>query len=118
MDFARAAAIFAALMVSLTALDAPAAAGAPAKDPPSNKALNALFEREFKAQQAALPDLVDELRGRLARRQPALATAEALEAKIGLYDITPDWHPLLGRVPEVDGLLLVTGGSGLDGRDG
>jgi glycine/D-amino acid oxidase-like deaminating enzyme len=63
-------------------------------------------------EQAALPDLVDELRGRLARRQPALATAEALEAKIGLYDITPDWHPLLGRVPGVDGLLLVTGGSG------
>jgi sarcosine oxidase subunit beta len=62
--------------------------------------------------QDALPDLVAELRGRLAIRQPALATAEALEAKIGLYDITPDWHPLLGRVPDVEGLLLVTGGSG------
>lgn len=62
--------------------------------------------------QDALPDLVAELRGRLAIRQPALATAEALEAKVGLYDITPDWHPLLGRVPAVEGLLLITGGSG------
>ena len=62
--------------------------------------------------QDALPDLVAELRGRLAIRQPALAAAELLEAKLGLYDITPDWHPILGRVPSVDGLLLITGGSG------
>ncbi len=62
--------------------------------------------------QDAMPELVAELRGRLAVRQPILATADVLEAKIGLYDITPDWHPLLGRVPGVDGLLLVTGGSG------
>jgi sarcosine oxidase subunit beta len=62
--------------------------------------------------QAALPELVDELRERLAIRQPALASGEVLEAKLGLYDITPDWHPLLGRVASVDGLLLITGGSG------
>jgi glycine/D-amino acid oxidase-like deaminating enzyme len=62
--------------------------------------------------QDAIPALVDELRGRLAIRQPALAEAALLEAKLGLYDITPDWHPILGRVPSVDGLLLITGGSG------
>lgn len=62
--------------------------------------------------QSALPDLVAELRGRLAIRQPVLADASLLEAKLGLYDITPDWHPLLGRVPTIDGLLLITGGSG------
>ena len=62
--------------------------------------------------QDALPNLVAELRERLAVRQPMLANAPVLEAKIGLYDITPDWHPLLGRVPELDGLLLITGGSG------
>jgi glycine/D-amino acid oxidase-like deaminating enzyme len=62
--------------------------------------------------QDALPELVAELRGRLAIRQPVLAAADVLEAKIGLYDITPDWHPLLGRVPSIEGLLLVTGGSG------
>ncbi|HEX7559314.1 MAG TPA: hypothetical protein VF386_08945, partial [Usitatibacter sp.] len=55
MNPSRAAGI-AALMVSLTALDAPAA-GAPAKEPPSNKTLNALFEREFKVQVVEHPEL-------------------------------------------------------------
>ena len=32
--------------------------------------------------------------------------------RAGLYDVTPDWHPLLGPVPGVDGLHLATGGSG------
>ena len=53
-----------------------------------------------------------ELRERIARRQPGLAAAELIEPKVGLYDITPDWHPLLGRVADVQGLLLITGGSG------
>jgi sarcosine oxidase subunit beta len=62
--------------------------------------------------QESIAQLDAELRGRLERRQPVLARADLLEAKVGLYDITPDWHPLLGRVPELDGLLLITGGSG------
>jgi uncharacterized protein (DUF885 family) len=57
MNLSRTAAIVAALMVSLTALAAPAAAGAPTKDPPPNKALNALFEREFKVQLVEHPEL-------------------------------------------------------------
>jgi uncharacterized protein (DUF885 family) len=59
MNPARAAAAFAALMVSLAALAAsaaPAAAGASTKDPPPNKALNALFEREFKVQIVEHPE--------------------------------------------------------------
>ena len=62
--------------------------------------------------QDALADLVAELRHRLAIRQPVLAEAPLLEARLGLYDITPDWHPLLGPVPGLGGLLLFTGGSG------
>ena len=30
----------------------------------------------------------------------------------GLYDVTPDWHPILGAVDGLDGLFLATGGSG------
>jgi sarcosine oxidase subunit beta len=62
--------------------------------------------------QDALPELVAELRRRLAIRQPVLASAPVLEARLGLYDITPDWHPLLGPTEAASGLLLFTGGSG------
>jgi glycine/D-amino acid oxidase-like deaminating enzyme len=31
---------------------------------------------------------------------------------VGLYDVTPDWHPLLGPVEGFEGLHLATGGSG------
>lgn len=62
--------------------------------------------------QDALPDLVDELRRRLAIRQPALAEAEVVAPRLGLYDITPDWHPFLGPTDQVAGLILFTGGSG------
>ena len=31
---------------------------------------------------------------------------------VGLYDVTPDWHPLLGPVEGYEGLHLATGGSG------
>jgi glycine/D-amino acid oxidase-like deaminating enzyme len=62
--------------------------------------------------QGAQADLVDELRRRLAIRQPALSEAEIVAPRLGLYDITPDWHPLLGRSDALGGLILVTGGSG------
>jgi glycine/D-amino acid oxidase-like deaminating enzyme len=29
-----------------------------------------------------------------------------------MYDVTPDWHPLLGDSGEVENLVLATGGSG------
>jgi glycine/D-amino acid oxidase-like deaminating enzyme len=32
--------------------------------------------------------------------------------RAGLYDVTPDWHPLLGPVGEPENLVLATGGSG------
>ena len=36
----------------------------------------------------------------------------ASAARVGLYDVTPDWHPLLGPVDGYEGLFLATGGSG------
>ena len=35
-----------------------------------------------------------------------------MHARLGLYDITPDWHPYLGPTSALEGLLLFTGGSG------
>jgi glycine/D-amino acid oxidase-like deaminating enzyme len=53
-----------------------------------------------------------DVRDRVAARLPQLAEMRAVEGRVGLYDVTPDWHPLLGPVPGVEGLHLATGGSG------
>ena len=52
------------------------------------------------------------VRGALAQRYPALADAEWVRGWAGAYDHTPDWHPLLGAAPGVDGLWLALGWSG------
>jgi sarcosine oxidase subunit beta len=62
--------------------------------------------------QVGRPELTEDLLRHVALRNPTLATAPVLQTKVALYDITPDWHPLLGRVDETPGLWLITGGSG------
>ncbi len=52
------------------------------------------------------------VRAALGARYPALADAEWVRGWAGTYDHTPDWHPLLGPAPGVDGLLVCTGWSG------
>jgi len=49
---------------------------------------------------------------RLVARLPRLAGMRPVAARVGLYDVTPDWHPILGRVDGLDGLSLAAGGSG------
>lgn len=46
------------------------------------------------------------------KRVPVLADAEILRAWAGLYEVTPDNHPVLGAVPEVPGFYLANGFSG------
>ena len=48
----------------------------------------------------------------LAARMPALRGAVPLNHISGAYDVTPDYHPLIGWVPEVAGLCLALGFSG------
>jgi sarcosine oxidase subunit beta len=62
--------------------------------------------------QVADPELTADLLAHIALRNPGVAAAPVLEAKVALYDITPDWHPLLGRPEAQPGRLLITGGSG------
>ena len=45
-------------------------------------------------------------------RVPALEKARVARGWAGLYEISPDHHAILGRIPEVDGLLLANGFSG------
>jgi sarcosine oxidase subunit beta len=46
------------------------------------------------------------------KRLPALGAASRLSAWAGLYEVTPDAHPIIGPINEVEGLYLVTGFSG------
>jgi sarcosine oxidase subunit beta len=45
-------------------------------------------------------------------RLPILAGARRVSSWAGLYEVTPDAHPIIGPVREVDGYYLVTGFSG------
>ncbi len=48
----------------------------------------------------------------MARRMPAFADAEYAAGWTGPYDITPDWNPVVGPVPDMDGVYVAVGFSG------
>ena len=54
----------------------------------------------------------------LARRMPAMAQATPLYGHAGLYDMTPDTHPILGPVDGLPGLQLMVGFSGAGFKKG
>jgi sarcosine oxidase, subunit beta len=45
-------------------------------------------------------------------RLPLLQNAGRVARWAGLYEVTPDAHPIIGRVPEPEGFVVVTGFSG------
>jgi sarcosine oxidase subunit beta len=45
-------------------------------------------------------------------RLAILASASRVSAWAGLYEVTPDAHPIIGTVPDIEGYYLVTGFSG------
>ena len=64
---------------------------------------------------AAHHDHAVRLERALAERLPALTMAGIVASTSGAYDITPDYHPVLGwarEIAEVDGLYLAVGLSG------
>ena len=46
------------------------------------------------------------------KRMPLLEKAGLASHLAGLYEVTPDAHPIIGRVPALDGYFVVTGFSG------
>lgn len=48
----------------------------------------------------------------ISHRMPAFDKAECAAGWTGPYDITPDWNPIVGPVPDIDGLYVATGFSG------
>jgi glycine/D-amino acid oxidase-like deaminating enzyme len=67
----------------------------------------------LKARDECAPDAdlgyADAVRRVLEERVPAYATAEWVGGFAGAYDGTPDWNPVLGWAPGVDGLYLALG---------
>lgn len=55
---------------------------------------------------------VPEVMERLLNRMPAMADSYFRGGWSGLFTITPDWHPILDRVPGIDGLYCAIGFSG------
>ncbi len=51
-------------------------------------------------------------RERVTRRLPALQRGPGRGGYAGLYDCTPDMHPVLGALPEIGGLYVAAGFSG------
>jgi len=56
--------------------------------------------------------VAEELVPALIRVLPAVEDASFATTWTGLYEMTPDHHPLLGAVADVDGVLVATGYSG------
>ena len=56
-----------------------------------------------------LAELVMSATGRI----PALVDAGIQRAVTGIYDVSPDTRPILGEVPEVSGLYVAAGFSGM-----
>jgi sarcosine oxidase subunit beta len=89
---------------------------------PEHGAQHLLVGRGFpKERETADPDAFDDevdaaferdVHERVARRLPGLADMRPAGGRVGLYDVTPDWHPILGAVDCLEGLFLATGGSG------
>ena len=50
--------------------------------------------------------------GLMVSRMPPFAEAKLTAGWTGPYDITPDWNPIVGAVPDVDGLYVAVGFSG------
>lgn len=57
-------------------------------------------------------DYVAEVGAQVAERFPAYEAAGLASSWTGVYDVTPDWNPVLGRLPDVGGLVMGYGFSG------
>jgi sarcosine oxidase subunit beta len=57
-------------------------------------------------------DYVLQVGGQVAERFPSFAAAGLASSWTGVYDVTPDWNPVLGRLPDVPGLVVAYGFSG------
>jgi sarcosine oxidase subunit beta len=62
--------------------------------------------------EAADGDWLPQVRQKLSRRYPAMHRSYGRGGYGALYAITPDWHPILDRLPGLDGAYCAVGFSG------
>jgi sarcosine oxidase subunit beta len=70
------------------------------------------LERADDCDHGMSPGYDDAVRRGLAERYPRLAGFELVRGFAGPYDITPDWNPIIGPCPGIEGLYLAVGWSG------
>jgi sarcosine oxidase subunit beta len=63
--------------------------------------------------QRASDESLAEIIERASRRVPKIENAQVLRGVTGVYDMTPDSRPLLGEIPNVPGLFVCAGFSGM-----
>jgi glycine/D-amino acid oxidase-like deaminating enzyme len=61
---------------------------------------------------AADDDFISDVQTRVERRFPAFAGMKLMEAYAALYDVTPDWYPIVGPRSGIAGYADFSGGSG------
>lgn len=57
-------------------------------------------------------DYIIDVGSQVAQRFPGFETAGIASSWTGVYDVTPDWNPVLGALPELQGLVVGYGFSG------
>ncbi|EJN00326.1 FAD-binding oxidoreductase [Herbaspirillum sp. YR522] len=57
-------------------------------------------------------DAIVEIGAQVAERFPSFETAGLATSWTGVYDVTPDWNPVLGQLPGIEGLSTGFGFSG------
>jgi sarcosine oxidase subunit beta len=57
-------------------------------------------------------DTIASVGAQAAERFPSFETAGLASSWTGVYDVTPDWNPVLGRLPGIGGLVVGYGFSG------
>lgn len=70
------------------------------------------YERRDDCAREIGPEYEDGIRRALRERIPSYADAGWLGGFAGAYDYTPDWNPIVGWAPHVEGVYLALGWSG------
>ena len=71
-----------------------------------------LLDRADDCDHGLSPVYEDAVRRGLRVRYPRLADFELVRGFAGPYDVTPDWNPIIGPCPGIEGMYLAVGWSG------